>query len=178
MNTHRSAKQRVMRSVAKFCAHSALLVLSASVVAQDEAAKGKQLFDAQCVACHTVKPGQNGFGPSLAGVVGRHAGTASGFNYTSAMANSGLTWDDSALDAFLASTTQKVPGTAMALALPSPGDRAAIIAYLKTISPAATAGAAPATAAAPAPVPHGGPTQRELTHAASGTRDWLYASKD
>jgi cytochrome c2 len=47
-----------------------LLAFSAYAVAQDEVAEGQKLFDTQCASCHTVKPGANGFGPSLAGVVG------------------------------------------------------------------------------------------------------------
>src|SRR4029077_4301117 len=91
----------------------ALLASGALAFAEDEVAEGGKQFEIQCKSCHTVQPGVNGFGPSLAGVVGRPAGKAPGFNYTSAMSNSGLTWDETTLDAFLTSSTQKVPGTAM-----------------------------------------------------------------
>src|SRR5438552_8252602 len=96
---------------------TALLAFGAAAAAQDDVGQGQKLFETQCAACHTVKPGVNGFGPSLAGVVGQPAGKAAGYTYTSAMANSGLTWDEKALDAFLTSTTQKVPGTSMPVAL-------------------------------------------------------------
>src|SRR5437870_9264110 len=95
-----------------------LLAFGGAAAAQDDAAQGEKLFEAQCAACHTVKPGVNGFGPSLSGVVGRRAGQAPGYTYSAAMANSGLTWDESTLDAFLTSSTQKVPGTSMPVALP------------------------------------------------------------
>ena len=158
-----------------------LLALSAGAFAQDFAPhenlpQGEKLFEAQCATCHTVKPGVNGFGPSLSGVVGRRAGQAPGYTYSAAMANSGLTWDESTLDAFLTSSTQKVPGTSMPVALPDARVRSAIIAYLKSV--AATTAVAPAAAPAEVAKPSGGPTQWELNNAAASTRDWLYASKD
>lgn len=153
----------------------AFFVISSLASAQDDVAQGEKLFEVQCKTCHTVKPGVNGFGPSLAGVVGRKAGQAPGFSYTAAMSSSGLTWDESTLDAFLTSSTQKVPGTAMPVALPDAHVRSAIIGYLKSVSTATTAAPAQSTRAT---VPTGGPTQDELMHAGGSTRDWLYASKD
>ena len=41
---------------------------------------GDRLFRSSCGICHTVQPGQNRVGPSLAGVVGRKAGIVQGFN--------------------------------------------------------------------------------------------------
>src|SRR6267143_2534516 len=128
-----------------------LLALSAGAFAQDFAPhenlpQGEKLFEAQCATCHTVKAGVTGFGPSLSGVVGRRAGQAPGYTYSAAMANSGLTWDESTLDAFLTSSTQKVPGTSMPVALPDARVRSAIIAYLKSV--AATTAVAPAAAPA------------------------------
>ena len=155
-----------------------LLALSTGATAQGDAAQAEKMFEAQCSSCHTVKPGVNGFGPSLAGVVGRHAGKAPGFTYTSAMQSSGLTWDEATLDSFLTSSTQKVPGTAMPVAIADASVRSAIIAYLKSTGSApAEAATTPAVSAAIV-TPGGGPTQDELNHAASGVSDWLYASKD
>jgi len=156
----------------------ALLASSTLAFAQNEVAEGKKQFEAQCKACHTLKPGANAFGPSLAGVVGRRAGKAPGYRYTAAMSNSGLTWDEATLDAFLTSTMRKVPGTSMPLAIPDAHVRSTIIAYLKSVSatraePSARVGEESMTAKLT-----GGPTQDELTHAASNARDWLYASKD
>ncbi len=122
---------------------TSFLAFAPFALAQDEVAQGQKLFETQCVSCHTVKPGVNGFGPSLAGVVGKPAGKAPGYTYTGAMSNSGLTWDEKTLDAFLTSTTEKVPGTSMPVALPDPHVRSAIIAYLKSISAAPTAGPTP-----------------------------------
>lgn len=88
---------------------------------------------ATCGVCHSVAPGQNMIGPSLAGVVGRRAGTASGFAYSPAMRGANITWNDGTLDRYLADPAAVVPGGSM----PAPGvdatQRRAIIAYLKTL---------------------------------------------
>ena len=91
----------------------------------------------------------NGFGPSLAGVVGRRAAVIPGFDYTSALKNSGLTWDTANLDLFLTNAAQKVPGTAMAVNIASAADRANLITYLSTL--VAATPAAPTVAAAEVP---------------------------
>lgn len=165
------------RRAASWFAAGALTLCGAMANAQGDATAGKTAFANQCSSCHTTEPGKNAFGPSLAGVVGRRAGTAPGYKYTDAMANSGLTWDQNTLDSFLTSTTAKVPGTAMAVALPNASDRTAIIAYLETLG-VTTSAQAQAPAAVELPPPGAGPTQDELNHAASDPRNWMYASKD
>lgn len=92
---------------------------------------GKQVF-ARCAACHSVGQGARaGIGPSLNGIVGRKAGTAPGYRYSSAMRNSGATWDAATLASFLQAPSKVVPGTRMTFqGLSSPEDRADVIAYL------------------------------------------------
>jgi len=86
-----------------------------------------------CTICHSVSPGQNGVGPSLAGVFGRRAGSLPGATYSPAMDSSNVTWNDGTLDRYLADPNAVVPGTLM----PPPGldaaQRRAIIDYLKTL---------------------------------------------
>ena len=91
----------------------------------------------KCVACHSVDPsGRNGLGPNLSGVVGRSAAKAPGFSYSPAMAAAKLVWTEQTLSRFLASPRQVVPGTRMTFAgLPSPQDRANVIAFLKQSGP-------------------------------------------
>src|ERR1700741_1438100 len=110
-------------------AMAALMIYGASAHAEGDAAAGKTVFANQCASCHTTEVGKNGFGPSLAGVVGRKSGSLAGYNYSPAMTSAGLIWDEKDLDAFLTSSTQKVPGTAMSVALPNTADRANVIAY-------------------------------------------------
>lgn len=97
----------------------------------NDAAPGRALFAQRCAACHSLVAGQNRVGPSLAGVVGRKAGTAAGFRYSPALARSPIVWDRKALDGFLTNSNAAVPGNRMPLAgLPRPADRAALIAFL------------------------------------------------
>ena len=101
------------------------------VRAQDASA-GKAVFG-QCQACHSVD-GNNGVGPSLKGVVGRKSGSEPGFRYSRAMSGAGITWDATALDAFIAEPQKKVPGTVMPFSgLPDAGQRASLVAYLQTL---------------------------------------------
>ncbi|HWS67988.1 MAG TPA: c-type cytochrome, partial [Steroidobacteraceae bacterium] len=172
-----AGENRAMQVAAAWLMLGAMAFSCSRALAQADAAAGKTAFANQCSSCHTTEPGKNAFGPSLAGVIGRRAGTAPGYKYTDAMANSGLTWDQKTLDSFLTSTTAKVPGTAMAVALPNASDRATIIAYLETLG-VTTSAQAQAPVAVELPPPGAGPTQDELNHAASDTKNWMYASKD
>jgi alcohol dehydrogenase (cytochrome c) len=155
-------------------------LLCGQASAAGDAAAGKTVFANQCASCHTIEAGKNGFGPSLAAVLGRKTGGLAGFTYSPAMAQAGLVWDEKNLDEFLTSSTTKVPGTSMPVSLPNPADRANVIAYLGTLgrasaaAPSAPAASAPATGAPSAQ----GPTQAELLHAAQDKQNWLYASKD
>jgi cytochrome c len=89
---------------------------------------------AQCAACHAVEPGKHGVGPSLAGVYGTKSGAIPGYDFSEAMKNANLTWDDATLDSYLANPMKVVPGTRMTYAgMADPEQRKAIIAYLKTL---------------------------------------------
>lgn len=106
-------------------------VSSASAAPIGDAVKGKTIF-IRCAMCHTVQPGMNKVGPSLAGIVGRNAGAVPGFAYSPAMKTSKVVWTPQMLDRFLARPSAAVPGTRMVFAgLPNPADRANVVAYLK-----------------------------------------------
>ncbi len=97
-----------------------------------DAAKGEKLF-AQCKACHVAEAGKNRVGPSLWAVVGRTAGSITGFNYSKANKESGVTWSEDVLFTYLEAPAKFMPGTRMAFGgLKNPQDRADVIAYLKT----------------------------------------------
>lgn len=88
----------------------------------------------QCKTCHAIEPGRHMIGPSLAGVHGKPAASATGYAYSAAMKGSGLTWDDATLERFLDAPMKTVPGTKMVYpGLKDPAKRAELIAYLKTI---------------------------------------------
>ena len=88
----------------------------------------------QCTTCHRVEPGGRGIGPSLAGVFGAEAAHVGDYAYSAAMRQSGLTWDEPTLHAYLEAPMKVVPGTKMAFAgVKDPAKRQAIIDYLKTL---------------------------------------------
>jgi cytochrome c2 len=64
-----------MRDLQRIAALIATLAFASGAIGQEDVAQGQKLFESQCASCHTVKPGVNGFGPSLAGIVGHPAGT-------------------------------------------------------------------------------------------------------
>jgi len=106
-----------------------LLVAAPIAHAQDA---GEAIFKRYCQVCHTVEAGKNKIGPSLAGIVGRKAGSAPGYSYSDANKNSGVTWDEANLDTYLTDPRKFVPGTKMLfVGIKNPDDRKALIAYLK-----------------------------------------------
>jgi cytochrome c len=102
-------------------------LLSHAKPAAAGAAEGKSLFDSQCSDCHTTVVGKNGFGPSLAEVIGRPSGGLADSHYSTAMANAGLTWNETTLDQFLASSTAKVPGTLMPVSIADATDSIVVL---------------------------------------------------
>ena len=106
-------------------------MLTASLAADAEA--GKTVFH-KCQACHQL--GKNAVGPNLVGVVGRKAGTAPGFNYSEAVKNSGITWDEAPISIErLQGPKQKIPRHKddFRPRLKDDTDRANVIEYLKTL---------------------------------------------
>lgn len=87
-----------------------------------------------CAACHSTEPGRNGIGPTLAGVYGAKAGHIDDFDYSEALENSGLTWNETNLDRYLADPRGVIPGTKMAYpGLKDAAKRKAMVDYLKTL---------------------------------------------
>ena len=99
-----------------------------------DATAGQAVFKSQCSICHSVQPGRNMIGPSLAGVVGRKAGQEPGFHYSAANKASGETWDAATLDRYLTNPQAVVPHTLMTYGgLKDADKRANLIAYLETL---------------------------------------------
>lgn len=96
-----------------------------------DAGAGKVVF-AQCQSCHAVEEGVNKVGPSLAGIIGRVAGSVDGYKYSPANASSGLTWSEEQLYVYLENPQRIVPKTKMVYpGLREAQKRADVIAYLK-----------------------------------------------
>jgi cytochrome c len=93
----------------------------------------KQTAFDQCAACHSTD-GTNGTGPTLKGVFGRQSGMVVGFRYSRAMRGAGVTWDEKTLDQYLSNPQEFIEGNVMPFAgVPDPAERAAIIAYLRSL---------------------------------------------
>lgn len=109
-------------------------VTAANAQMSGDVAAGQKAFGA-CAACHSIKPGVSGVGPSLFGVVGKKAGTNDPkFKYTPAMKAAPI-WTEAQLDQFISDPKGTIPGTAMAMAPTKDAQkRANIIAYLKSVA--------------------------------------------
>ena len=88
----------------------------------------------KCVACHTfVQGGANKIGPNLYNVIGGAVARNADFSYSSALRESGVTWDYETLNQYLWKPAKAIPGNRMSFAgLSRDTDRAAIIAYLRS----------------------------------------------
>jgi cytochrome c len=106
-----------------------------AMLADADIARGQKVSKA-CAACHSFdKGGADGVGPHLWGVVGRAKDSVAGFTYSGALAANGAsTWTYDSFNKFLWKPKNYAPGTKMNyVGLKKPEDRAAIIAYLRTL---------------------------------------------
>ena len=115
-------------------------MVQATSIASGDPAAGRQVFR-KCQACHSIEPGKNILGPSLAGIVGRKSGAEPGYSYSPAMKQANIVWDEKTLNSYLADPQKAIPGNKM----PFPGlktdhDRTDVIAFLA--SPAGSQAAA------------------------------------
>jgi cytochrome c len=110
---------------------AAALLAASSAHAAGDASRGQQAYEARCGGCHSVDADR--IGPRHAGILGRRAGTVAGFAYSSALAASGLVWDATLLDRWLADPEELVPGQRMSYRLTDARVRADVVAYLATL---------------------------------------------
>jgi cytochrome c len=126
-----------MGRIAGFFA-GALLLAGTTGLAQaaGDPAEGEKVF-AKCKICHQIGEGaKNAVGPELNGVIGRHSGTAPGYNYSDANKNSGITWDEKNFRDYIKNPKAKIPGTKMIFAgLPKDTDIDNLLAYLEQFGP-------------------------------------------
>src|SRR5580698_9336599 len=89
-----------------------------------EHSSGKDLFERRCSGCHSLDRDKEG--PRLGGVYGRVAGSVASFNYSDALKNSRITWDENSLQKWLAGPDKVVPETDMAFHVDDATERSAI----------------------------------------------------
>ncbi len=116
--------------------------LAARIAGADVAAG--EILASQCTICHTMtEGGATLIGPNLYDIVGTPIAQSAGYAYSPAMAALGAgdgTWTVELLDAFLASPATTIIGTRMGFSgLASETDRANLIGWLRTLSPAPAA---------------------------------------
>ncbi|MFZ6862344.1 c-type cytochrome [Undibacterium sp. Ji67W] len=122
----------VLKILLMLCSGMALPDANAAQKLPGSVRQGEALYQKLCVACHSLD--YNGVGPAHRGVFGRRAGSVKDYNYSSALANSMMVWDESKLNSWLSNPEKLVPGQKMGISVASAQDRADLIAYLKMIS--------------------------------------------
>lgn len=114
----------------------AAVVAAATLPGVAIAADGEKVFK-KCTACHSTKAGKHKVGPSLAGVVGRKAGTAEGFEKRyKGLKGADWAWDEASLMSYLENPSKFTKAktgkrSSMGLKLKKEADRKAVIEYLK-----------------------------------------------
>ncbi|MEM7618782.1 MAG: cytochrome c family protein, partial [Pseudomonadota bacterium] len=107
-----------------------------ALIADADIARGQKLSKA-CAACHSFdQGGANGVGPNLYSIVGAKKQNVAGFSYSGVLNQNGEEqWGYEALNKFLWKPKKYAPGTKMNyIGLKKPEDRAAMIAWLRTLS--------------------------------------------
>ena len=107
----------------------------APAAAAPDALRGEQIYT-RCLACHALA--YDRVGPRHCGLFGRLAGSVPGFEYSPAMKNSKITWNEKTLERFLAKPLEAVPGTSMTYdGVTEARDREDLVAYLKRVDKSA-----------------------------------------
>ena len=108
-----------------------MALMMASAQAAGDEKRGEQVFN-QCKPCHSLEPDKNGVGPTLHGLFGRKAGTVPGYNYSAALKNSGLVWNEDTLKQYLSDPHKFIPGDKMMFAgIKNEDQLDDLLAYLK-----------------------------------------------
>lgn len=106
-----------------------------ALIAGADIEQGKKISKA-CAACHTFdKGGADGVGPNLWNVTTRGKAAASGFSYSGGMSGVGGKWTYDDLNHFLWKPKKFISDTKMNfIGVKKPEDRAALIAWLRTLA--------------------------------------------
>jgi cytochrome c len=107
-------------------------------IAAADPAEGQKIARV-CVTCHSFEAGgPNKVGPNLYGIIGAAFGHIDNYNYSTAFKDAhaaGRVWTYEELAAYIANPKAFLPGNKMTFAgLKKAEDRAAVLAYLRTLS--------------------------------------------
>ncbi|MEM9619634.1 MAG: c-type cytochrome [Pseudomonadota bacterium] len=103
-----------------------------SALTADAIDEGKDIYQRRCGACHSIDA--NRIGPKHRDVFGRTAGGDPDYNYSNALIQSDLIWNEETLDEWLMNPEATIPGQKMGYRLSNKNERQAIIAYLRSQS--------------------------------------------
>jgi len=123
-----------MKALVALALAASLATLASTARAQ--ASLGERLAQSSCVQCHTFGKGEPaGAGPNLYGLLGRPAGSAAGFAYSTPFlaALKGKSWDDALIERWLTDTQTVAPGSGMIYFQDDPQKRAELVKYLASL---------------------------------------------
>jgi cytochrome c len=120
--------ETIRATVAVAAAASGMFFLISHVCAAADVSHGEEIYQS-CQDCHSLDT--NDVGPKHRGVFGRKAASVADYSYSTALKNSGITWNEEALDKWLTDPQKLVPGSKMFFHLNAAQDRADVIEYLK-----------------------------------------------
>jgi cytochrome c2 len=132
----RYSAPRARRVVISAIVLGSSILAATSAQAAGDAAAGRDLFASRCTACHGLNPTRKP-GPLLSGVYGRRAGSVPGYHYSTALTHASIVWSASNLDRWLSGPPAFIPGVNMQAKVDNAQQRLNIIAYLKSLGPAA-----------------------------------------
>lgn len=127
-----STRARALGLTAAASAVAMTALADSGLLAAETGISGKLLYNNNCRTCHSRDAGDNRLGPHLADIVGRQAGAADGYAYSSALDAADFKWTKEKLDAFIADPNSVVPGNNMKPygGMPNADERAILIDYL------------------------------------------------
>jgi cytochrome c len=124
----RTRRQTFSRAALFAC----LLTVGLAAQAASDEVRGEQVY-ARCLGCHALASDR--VGPRHCGLIGRRAASSADFDYSPAMKQSGIVWNERSLNRFLTNPMRAVPGTSMTYdGVPVAADRDDLIAYLKKVN--------------------------------------------
>lgn len=111
----------------------ALLSLLARAAA-DPPPPGRQVFERRCQTCHgTTGRADSPIGPSLAGIIGKKAGTQESGVHSRAALDSGTVWSRDSLRRFLSGPQSELPGTYMPARVVDPAELEGLLDFIESL---------------------------------------------
>lgn len=127
---------RLIFAVAAAAAVPSFVPVALAASEAGNVSRGRQVYDKQCLVCHSLEPEFHKEGPSLHKIWGKKAGSVPYFGkYKGLKGASGIVWNEKTLEQWLTDPRAMVDGrdTGMTLRLEDPQQRADVIAYLESL---------------------------------------------